>query len=109
MNELTLCGPKGQLRCLPCLRLGSRRITRCLYFTFHTGELRLLMLFAFMAVGLSPTQLLSHFLKVATKRCLEWGGLNDKFAVLPRAHAAAWMRLLEAYYDEVRGTRAGAS
>ena len=46
---------------------------------------------------------------VLVKACLSWGGLNDKFAVLPRAHAAAWMRLLEAYYDEVRGTRAGAS
>ena len=37
---------------------------------------------------------------VLVKACLSWGGLNDKFAVLPRAHAAAWMRLLEAYYDE---------
>ena len=41
---------------------------------------------------------------VTVKQCLDWGGLNDKLAVLPRKYAATWMRLLEAYYaDEILG------
>ena len=38
---------------------------------------------------------------VAVKKCLDWGGLNDKLAIVPRKYAAPWMRLLEAYYDDV--------
>ncbi|KAJ8604503.1 hypothetical protein CTAYLR_000899 [Chrysophaeum taylorii] len=37
---------------------------------------------------------------VRVKSCLAWGGINDKFAVIPRRHAENWMRLLEAYYDD---------
>ena len=38
---------------------------------------------------------------VVVKECLDWGGLNDKLAIVPRKYAAPWMRLLEAYYDDV--------
>ena len=36
---------------------------------------------------------------VAIKKCLNWNGVNDKFAFIPRQHAKQWMQLLEAYYD----------
>jgi hypothetical protein len=36
---------------------------------------------------------------VMIKRCLNWGGYNDKFALIPRKYARPWMSLLEAYHD----------
>lgn len=37
---------------------------------------------------------------VHVKKCLAWRGINDKLALIPRAYADNWMRLLELYYDD---------
>mmetsp|Transcript_5619 Transcript_5619/g.7253 ORF Transcript_5619/g.7253 Transcript_5619/m.7253 type:complete len:216 (+) Transcript_5619:24-671(+) len=37
---------------------------------------------------------------VAVKACLEWEGVNDKLALIPRRYANKWMDLLSAYYDD---------
>ena len=36
---------------------------------------------------------------VSAKSCLGFGGLNDKFAFIPRRYASTWMDLLLHYYD----------
>lgn len=37
---------------------------------------------------------------VRVKRCLSWGGVNDKLAIIPRRFADRWMDLLSLYYDD---------
>jgi len=36
--------------------------------------------------------------KVSVKGCMSWGGINDKFALVPRPFARAWFEILTDYY-----------